>query len=1523
MEFWKIYFFAASAVFGFEFVEVDSISIEGQLMVIRNDCYERIAIGEKLDPKKVYKKFDYNTVALCETECTKEKETCRAYSVGIGAKGNGTCELGKDPVKETIDLKPIGTIKDPDYDLYIKKLDCQVIIEKPTFHGSHSSHSQHDHHQQQPEETYLAYSQYEPSSSQVVEGFKPENDLRPDAASYHRKPNLKPSEGYHYDAPNTNPDVPDDQKGDTHHVQTLVSIASGPNSQLHPVHGILVAGSTYYGLGGSEYTENNVQNFYGNGYGNQQNYGYGQNDRPFGGQNYEQANGQYYGQSSGENYVHEENYGHKYSDMSNFQYKRPQTNVYGRPNGYEMRPPLLTQDSGYDSQGHHSEYFQIDRRKYDSFNQHQYGEESHRFGEWPPRRYRPEVSYNNYYDRPLEQAPTRYGSVIPHPNEYGYLFGYNIDGSPQPSTTTDRGATKPETPPHGANSEKKPEDSTGSEEAQKDSGQNQPIGVPESGDYKPIVTQTTGSNGQHITSIITELRDDKACFRRTLAGKRVVRGLVRKYMTCETAEQCQRECAEEKRFTCEGFNYRLDPTGRGKGDCEILDLPLSRIDVIHEVIVDPDYDYYSRDRNAAIANCRQRPDHNYLPYGNYGHGGSYGGGHNGPPNYDYDDYRHALPTRPYAPPLRRPVPYLPDGPRPNDRWGDNSYGVHRPQVDRRHDYGRPVDDRRGDYSFHHSHASHRDYESSHSYHYNYHNSDRHDYQQQNNRYSGIHYLPASHQVPTRLYEPYIPPTRYPYAGIYPDRDKERWGSYLGSYGYSEGYADHKSRYGNENRRNHYLPRKPEIPSDWGLYGGTYGNGGILEYKGYADKQNYDYWGFNKYQGSRYDSKAPPQSYLPPKPAVTQVALPGPVVYELDNFIVPIESKRPAGYDFLKDECSLRTATGFRLHKRIVRKFFVVPNIYECELLCFKEKQFVCSSYAFRYTVSLTTPTDNCFLSDRNYKELDFYVDLEPDRDFDIYTMNNKARCQESLILGRHESDCFWRVRSGQRLDHAVVRDSLIAKSVVDCQLECLKSKRFTCRAYSFRYTSPIIGGIIDNCQLTDWPFVELDSRLHFVAEPGFEIYERGSFGHGCEPDHFGIGGRHRKVGVKIDQLCYIGFGSAARLLPQATRKSVYVPTELDCKQECSKSRDGTLFRCMTFSYRTGGPHLAPNCYLSDIVQRDLLPNVDYVGDKDSWLFTWDNYNPECTEIISKAYYNGVSDRRKIDETYGLDFINALDTWRVYSVSGWPCRRGSLCKENLEAGFWFCELEGGDKSAWDYCCRPDHQCGVSNGYPYEWCYVGPARSQWRKCSDSYYPYGHNVIDRNYLPKPNNRPQFRPDRPAASPLTPPIQPTLDEYETQFDDQFLSPPKPGGLGLPRRWPVSYLHKEMPPNNTESDPRTTRKSKAEKNSKITAIKSLIDVIKTNDFSNVQYHIANNSDKPDDVLYVKIPLPTIGIDKRQNKTTKNGGDEKFSTESQSAVRTQKSLATKNTTASSNSFRRGFVTRTNITQARKYNFEPY
>lgn len=322
----------------------------------------------------------------------------------------------------------------------------------------------------------------------------------------------------------------------------------------------------------------------------------------------------------------------------------------------------------------------------------------------------------------------------------------------------------------------------------------------------------------------------------------------------------------------------------------------------------------------------------------------------------------------------------------------------------------------------------------------------------------------------------------------------------------------------------------------------------------------------------------------------------------------------------------------------------------------------------------------------------------------------------------------------------------------------------------------------------------------------------------------------------------------------------------------------------------------------------------------------------------------------------LDIYRPRDTWRVYSVSGWPCRRGSKCRQNHVAGFWFCELEGGDPNTWDYCCRPDHQCGYSEGFSYPWCYVGPQRTQWRKCSDKYYPYlpdfnhhrpnyGHSKphltlsFDKfspvgqgtNYVA--DLRPGARPNRPEAPPKENPPSPSLDEYEKQFDTQFTSPPNTGGMEPSRHWPVSYLHMEKPPNDTQSQSKFEQMKmpkSTDLNPKFAAIQNLIEIIKSNDLNNIKYQISNASNMDDDILFVKIPLPTNFTQETGTEKTKKL-DEEFSpllqdrrlsssttmptTNNVSLVNKNQSVEVVPSASNKNAalYRRSYIERTNVT----------
>nr|CAD7263616.1 unnamed protein product [Timema shepardi] len=59
------------------------------------------------------------------------------------------------------------------------------------------------------------------------------------------------------------------------------------------------------------------------------------------------------------------------------------------------------------------------------------------------------------------------------------------------------------------------------------------------------------------SSQLTSDSQHLACFRRVMAGKRVLEHFVRRSLPAHTVNECQKECSKEAHFTCEGFNFRL------------------------------------------------------------------------------------------------------------------------------------------------------------------------------------------------------------------------------------------------------------------------------------------------------------------------------------------------------------------------------------------------------------------------------------------------------------------------------------------------------------------------------------------------------------------------------------------------------------------------------------------------------------------------------------------------------------------------------------------------------------------------------------------------------------------------------------------------------------------------------------------------------------------------------------------------------------------------------------------------------
>lgn len=112
------------------------------------------------------------------------------------------------------------------------------------------------------------------------------------------------------------------------------------------------------------------------------------------------------------------------------------------------------------------------------------------------------------------------------------------------------------------------------------------------------------------------------------------------------------------------------------------------------------------------------------------------------------------------------------------------------------------------------------------------------------------------------------------------------------------------------------------------------------------------------------------------------------------------------------------------------------------------------------------------------------------------------------------------------------------RSIGDCEIECIKAKTFTCRAFAYRYGAKVSGTIIDNCQLSDWPvrkfffcFLafagfnnvsfqvrDMDKSRHMIEDKGFDLFERASYGKGCEIQPFIHDHNH---GQKCELCCNI------------------------------------------------------------------------------------------------------------------------------------------------------------------------------------------------------------------------------------------------------------------------------------------------------------------------------------------------------------------------------------------------------------------
>lgn len=500
-----------------------------------------------------------------------------------------------------------------------------------------------------------------------------------------------------------------------------------------------------------------------------------------------------------------------------------------------------------------------------------------------------------------------------------------------------------------------------------------------------------------------------------------------------------RECGHEKRFMCEGFNYRLDPSGHGQGDCELIEIPLSQMDLYSSanrrdsnLLRHPDYDYYERDRNAPSScrrnvcqDCSKGPISSNPIYFKPSSSGSSGSGYGGDRDRDRDRDHYRPPPPPPGPHSSTAVdhyrgpsgsydhrPFSTDyhssshssssssssyeisshgsgsgyfGHSPPSSFGDHSGS--RPDYIDRHDYGRPEPPPRYRPDRWETLPSSSGYDSS-AYRPPRPETDRIDKYRPSYRPGGdfpSSYRPHEPSRPALPPPPPGPPASGP-SHNYLDRDgpgpgagggykkpakfvpyligaeEPSWGSYGGSYGGSSKHRSSSSSYWSlsESQR-----RKDQHDFNYFELGSPHReppreSNAVLRYPG----SSYD----NEYPRRRNDYKQQWTRRPGPDGELRRARV-------LPVFIPPF---------FLFLECSAKTSEGFRLHKTAVKHAFNVPTLTECERLCSDQRpSFICHTYSYRYNQA---GRDNCMLCDRPVNMLDYYVDIEPDRDYDIYSM---------------------------------------------------------------------------------------------------------------------------------------------------------------------------------------------------------------------------------------------------------------------------------------------------------------------------------------------------------------------------------------------------------------------------------------------------------------------------------------------------------------------------------------------------------
>ncbi|CAG4958039.1 unnamed protein product [Parnassius apollo] len=1075
----------------------------------------------------------------------------------------------------------------------------------------------------------------------------------------------------------------------------------------------------------------------------------------------------------------------------------------------------------------------------------------------------------------------------------------------------------------------------------------------------------------------------KACFRRVLAGRRTLRSYVRRVVNCERLEDCQRECATEQRFHCESFNYRLDPTFRGKGLCELMTKPIEAFDLRRDFVEDKDYDFYELDRNSLEPNCPET-----LRGPGLLHSGFLSSKrpletvdrwkdridwYDKSSKSDYERYNNERRTlinssRKYNNqvfvPYQIGISRSNDSPEPLSQYGgsyggDNYYkdktnyrkSINHWQIAdevlRANYYGVKSHGLNTDFNYH-SLGKSSESEDGHGYGYGAWKRGR-----WNSSWNGLDYEESGHykhSKPPHLY--YKSEDRIDETSIKDCSSRRRPGMALGS---------------GAIRRS--LFARNVVDCEAACFGEKEFKCVSYSYR-YSSSGGSDncFLSERPYRGLDMSADSDSDVYAMPQ----------------DQGCSTI-SRKP----WIESECFWHVRSDAAVEGSAARASLTVTGLGACEAECIRAHAFFCRGFSFRFdSPTIGDDLENCILTSSPPTSLEVGRGLRSTIGHELYARGNYGRgCEPALYddAQHREAECYLQYDMAAKLKGSAVRGQARVKDEQECGRACTDAP-FRCLSFSFNnHAHPEA----DNCLLSeirlfdlqrgvdyeqstdDWLFAfdlfngqcwrKVNRKQHYDA-PSYELPRplppsvleypvSGPSGTDLVdppdlpyPSALGPSGPGFKPGYptgpeppehKPSYNPPTGPGFKPSYSPGHLADTAYPgPSGLDYKPGYRPSSSSYLEPSIP-DYPPPPPFkptiAKPPAYVpsppsgSDYIPGYVPTSPSVSGYKPGYvLIEYDRpHLPPSPKPVSRPGQNRPSYQGDREEN-GPTIVS----WRHYTVSGYPCRRGTTCAQNHVAGHWACELEGGEIGSWDYCCAPEHRCGYSEGFQKPWCYVGPSHEQWRPCSEKYYPYykhkvPHPSQGRREVNVPRPTGQWR-DKPANIPierekLPGPYLPEADK--TYWDNLYKNGPQayydslgnplpgytrvpteerprikyrhnpanpgsgtwvpvpeldshnnhlvPGPLGVPRYWPVAYLHKEPPPNMTyfrynETDNASYDKIQSRENEdsvvlsteRVTSESKKVDVIKPKftdiEGRNIRHKpIENNTNNEENILHL------------------------------------------------------------------------